>query len=114
MGKGELATFVSQLRDSLEELNVPIKMQCPVSEDLIAAEKPDAIVVATGAKPLMPSIPGMDGKNVVTAEDILLGNVEIADGQLLCVAAVKLVLKLLTLLPVLTAMLRFSRCRMKF
>lgn len=82
VGKGELATFVSQLRDSLEELNVPIKMQCPVSEDLIAAEKPDAIVVATGAKPLMPSIPGMDGKNVVTAEDILLGNVEIADGPI--------------------------------
>ena len=82
LGKGELATFVSQLRDSLEELNVPIKMQCPVSEDLIAAEKPDAIVVATGAKPLMPSIPGMDGKNVVTAEDILLGNVEIADGPI--------------------------------
>ena len=82
VGKGELSTFVSQLRESLGELGVPIKLGCEVTEELINAEAPDAIIVATGARPLMPHIPGIDGENVVTAEDILLGNVEIADGPI--------------------------------
>lgn len=82
VGKGELSTFVSQLRESLGELGVPVKLGCPVTEELIEAEAPDAVVIATGAKPLMPPIPGIDGANVVAAEDILLGNVEIADGPI--------------------------------
>lgn len=82
VGKGELSTFVSQLRESLEELEVSVKLNCEVTEELIEAEKPDAIIVATGAKPLMPNIPGIDGENVVKAEDVLLGNVEIADGPI--------------------------------
>lgn len=80
VGKGELSTFVSQLRESLGELGVPVHMGCEVTEELLEAEKPDAVIVATGARPLMPKIPGIDGENVVTAEDVLLGNVEIADG----------------------------------
>lgn len=82
VGKGELSTFVSQLRESLNELNVPVHPSTPVTEALIEAEHPDAIILATGATPLMPSIPGIDGDNVVTAEDILLGTVEIADGPI--------------------------------
>lgn len=82
VGKGELSTFVSQLRESLTELGVPIRLQTPVTEELVEAEKPDAVIIATGAVPLLPPIPGIDGKNVVSAEDILLGNVEIADGPI--------------------------------
>ena len=82
VGKGELTTFVSQLRQNLGELGVEIKMGSAVDENLIVSEKPDAIIIATGAKPLMPPIPGIDGANVVKAEDVLLGNVEIADGPI--------------------------------
>lgn len=78
VGKGELATFVSSLRASLEHLGVPIRMNMPVDEALIEAEKPDSIVVATGAKPLMPRIPGIE--NCVTAEDVLYGKAAVAGG----------------------------------
>lgn len=79
-GKGELSTFTSSLRKSLQDLGVPVKMETPVTEELLAAEKPDAVILATGAKPLMPPIPGLDGTNVVTAEDVLLGNADVNFG----------------------------------
>ena len=79
-GKGELSTFTSSLRKSLTDLQVPVKLNCPVTEELIASEKPDAVILATGAKPLMPPIQGIDSANVVTAEDVLLGNVDVKPG----------------------------------
>lgn len=79
-GKGELSTFVSSLRKNLEDLNVPIHLGVEVNEELIKKEKPDAIIVATGAKPLVLPIQGIDGENVVTAEDVLLGNVDVKPG----------------------------------
>lgn len=79
-GKGELSTFTSSLRKSLQDLGVPVKMETPVTEELLAAEKPDAVIIATGAKPLMPPIPGLDGANVVTAEDVLLGKADVNFG----------------------------------
>ena len=79
-GKGELSTFVSSLRKSLEDLKVPVHMGTEVTEDLIRAEKPDAVIIATGAKPLVLPIEGIHGDNVVTAEDVLLGNVDVRPG----------------------------------
>jgi pyruvate/2-oxoglutarate dehydrogenase complex dihydrolipoamide dehydrogenase (E3) component len=55
-------------------------METPVTEELLAAEKPDAVIIATGAKPLVPPIKGIDGANVVTAEDVLLGKADVQAG----------------------------------
>ena len=78
VGKGELSTYVSSLRAGLEELGVPVHLGVEVTEDLIEAEGPDAIVVATGARPLTPPIPGIE--NAVSAEDVLLGRAEVRPG----------------------------------
>ena len=82
VGKGELTTFVSSLRKSLEELEVPVHLGCEVDENMIASFAPDAVIVATGAKPLVPPVSGIDGENVVFAEDVLLGNVEVKDAPI--------------------------------
>ena len=37
------------------------------------SEKPDAVILATGAEPIIPNIPGIRGSNVSTALDILAG-----------------------------------------
>ena len=79
-GKGELSTFTSSARKNLADMGVAVKTGCAVTEELIAAEKPDAIIIATGAKPMMPPIEGIDGANVVAAEDVLLGNVDVQPG----------------------------------
>ena len=75
-GKGELSTFVSSIRRGLSDLGVTVKMSTPVTEEILAEEKPDAVIIATGAKPLAPPIKGIDGKNVVFAEDVLLGKAD--------------------------------------
>lgn len=80
MGKGILSTVISGYRAQCEHLGVEFRMGCEVTEDLIKDIKPEAIVVATGSRPLVPNIPGIDGKNVVTAEDVLYGNVDVYPG----------------------------------
>lgn len=75
MGKGELTTMISSFRQQCLNLGVTCKMGVEVDENTIQAAKPDAIILATGSKPLMPGIAGIDGANVVTAEDVLYGNV---------------------------------------
>lgn len=80
IGKGELATFVSSLRHSLQTLNVDIKLSTPVTEELIKEAHPDAIIVATGAKPLTPPIKGIE--NAVYAEDVLLGQCDVKAGPI--------------------------------
>jgi pyruvate/2-oxoglutarate dehydrogenase complex dihydrolipoamide dehydrogenase (E3) component len=39
----------------------------------VEEERPDVVVVATGAVPLIPDLPGIDGNNVATAIDIITG-----------------------------------------
>ena len=44
--------------------------------EFIGKLRPDAVVVATGAKPKRPDIPGANGENVVLANDVLSGRAE--------------------------------------
>lgn len=55
--------------------NVKIHLNSPISESDIDTLKADVVLLSTGAKPLIPHIPGIDGKNIVTAEDVLRGKV---------------------------------------
>ena len=80
IGKGELATVVSSLRQSLQDLQVPIHLNTEVTDKLLEAEKPDAVILATGATPLVPKIPGIDSANVFTAEEVLLGKIQVKPG----------------------------------
>ncbi|KHL97044.1 NADH:flavin oxidoreductase [Paenibacillus sp. IHB B 3415] len=82
--KGELATYTAWCRNKLKQLGVQIRLETEVTEELIKANKPDAIVVATGGTPLIPNIPGIDLPHVVTAEDVLLGKVATNDLIVVC------------------------------
>ncbi len=58
-----------------EALDVDIRMNCDASEENIMREKPDTVVLATGAVPLIPALPGLDPRKAVTAWDVLEGRV---------------------------------------
>jgi pyruvate/2-oxoglutarate dehydrogenase complex dihydrolipoamide dehydrogenase (E3) component len=47
-----------------------------VDVELVKKQQPDAVVIATGAKQKLPDVPGINGKNVVLANDVLSGKVE--------------------------------------
>lgn len=79
-GKGELSTLIASYRAQCEHLGVKFVMNTNVTEEVIANTKADVIILATGSKPLMPNIKGIDLPNVVSAEDVLLGNKELIPG----------------------------------
>jgi len=57
----------------LEKLGVERKRGVKVTTALVEQAQPDAVLVATGAKPLVPPIPGVEREEVVTAWDVLEG-----------------------------------------
>ena len=53
---------------------VDLRFNTEATPDLIRELAPDVLIMATGATPIVPNIPGIDGENVVQANDVLLGN----------------------------------------
>ncbi len=72
-GKEEFLAVKGFLEKELERLRVSIHLQQEVTPEEVLERKPDAVVVATGSLPIIPDIPGIDNKNVVTAWDVLKG-----------------------------------------
>lgn len=79
-GKGELSTLIASYSAQCRKKGVKILLNTPATEKTIEDEKPDAIIIATGSKPLMPGIKGIDSPNVVTAEEVLYGDKELLPG----------------------------------
>jgi len=71
--KGEIVSFFAWERHELEKLGVPIQTETEVTPELVKKENPDAVIVATGGKPTIPPVPGVDRPHVVLAQDILFG-----------------------------------------
>jgi len=57
----------------LQKLKVDIRLGVEFRVEEVNAIRPDAVILAMGSTPDIPPIPGIDGKNVVTAEEVLLG-----------------------------------------
>jgi 2,4-dienoyl-CoA reductase (NADPH2) len=75
-GRGEFLIFVSYLKGQMKTLNVAVHTRTEATLGHVDREKPDAIVVATGAEPLIPEIKGIDRPCVVMAWDVLSGKVD--------------------------------------
>ena len=52
---------------------VDLRFDTEATPELIRSLNPDVLIMATGATPIIPNIPGIDGENVVQANDVLLG-----------------------------------------
>ena len=87
--KGEFATYPAWLLRELRKYGVKIHLGAPLTKDIVLKERPDKVIIATGAKAVVPPIPGVDLPNVVLAEDVLLGrsdtglNVLVAGGGMI-------------------------------
>jgi 2,4-dienoyl-CoA reductase (NADPH2) len=76
-GREEFITAVNYLSNEMERLDVNVKMKTEADRTVIGEQKPDAVVLATGATPIWPKIPGIDQKNVVHAHDVLEDKAEV-------------------------------------
>ncbi len=71
-------------RHQLKSLGVEVRLKTRVDKILVLQEQPFAVIVATGAKPVRPEIPGVGQCNVITAYDLLEGHAK-AQGSVLVV-----------------------------
>lgn len=72
-GRAEFAQLARDLETQIAVKKIPLVLNAEVTKDLIQKQAPDIVLVATGARPLIPTIPGIDGPHVVTAWDVLKG-----------------------------------------
>ena len=77
--KEELGYLITTLATQVRNTGAEIKLNTRVTPELIEKEKPDAVIVAVGAVPNIPDMPGVQGKNVVSFPAVLRG--EISAGE---------------------------------
>ncbi|HTV94951.1 MAG TPA: FAD-dependent oxidoreductase [Steroidobacteraceae bacterium] len=68
--------IVEWLRGQIERSGVDVRLKTRATAELVAALRPDVVVVATGAVRTMPAIPGADRPNVLSGDEmrrLLLG-----------------------------------------
>jgi len=76
-------------KTELSDLNVEINLNTEVTPDIIQEKNIDAVIIATGSRPVIPDISGTGKDSVATAADLLLGkkdageNVVVAGGGLI-------------------------------
>lgn len=75
-GRGEFLTFARYLETQLRKLNVAVHRGIRAAADQILNQNPDAVVLATGARPAVPPIRGSEAPNVSQAWDILAGRAD--------------------------------------
>ena len=75
--RAEYAGIVRFLAGQVRKLGVEIRLGVEATPDLMLAERPDAVVIATGSHAYIPPVPGIDGKHVVTDRDVLAGDAKV-------------------------------------
>ncbi len=71
--KNEIRTLIKSLYTQGVKAGVKFRFNTEVQPEWVEEEAPDVLVLATGAETLILPIPGIDGPNVVLAEDALAG-----------------------------------------
>ena len=77
--KDVLNEFIDYLVKRVETLGVAIEMGKAFTPDMLDPEKPDAVVVATGASPQFPDWQGIEESGALSVDDALSGRVDIGD-----------------------------------
>lgn len=71
--KADILPWLTYLITRLKKGGVETRLNTAATPENILAENPDAVILAQGGVPVIPPIPGIDGRNVVTARDVLAG-----------------------------------------
>ncbi len=71
--KDRHAGILDYYKRQLGTAGVDVKTGVRATVEMLSQDEPDALVVATGAEPLVPLIPGVDSEDVVTAWEVLSG-----------------------------------------
>jgi NADPH-dependent 2,4-dienoyl-CoA reductase/sulfur reductase-like enzyme len=69
--------LTKRLVRGLDRAGVKVTLNSEVTADVVVKAKPEKVVIATGAFPRTLRVPGIEGKNVAQANDVILGSAEV-------------------------------------
>jgi len=72
----EEGRLIKYLSNRMSKLGVKVNLSQPINARMVEQIRPDAVVVATGSSPASLDVPGINGQNVVQANDVLTGKVK--------------------------------------
>ena len=72
-GKGQISAAVRAMIVRCEKAGVKVRLNTEAALESIRSLAPDAVILATGSLPLLPSIPGLSDCGYITAQDMLAG-----------------------------------------
>ncbi|TSA24434.1 MAG: FAD-binding protein [Bacteroidetes bacterium] len=72
----EFMRWINHMKAQCDKHGAKFVMNTPVTKELLERENPDSLVIATGAVPEVPDIPGIDKPHVVSIFDIFSGKVK--------------------------------------
>ncbi|MEM1810143.1 MAG: FAD-dependent oxidoreductase [Thermofilaceae archaeon] len=75
--KTRVAKLIDWYKGQIERLGVKVLLRTRATPSLIEEVKPDVVILATGSKPIVPKIPGVE--NAVLSDDVLLGKAQVGD-----------------------------------
>jgi len=82
-GKEKISWLIDSLLRQVQQRDIKLRLGEPVAEDTIIEGKPDCVIIATGAMPLIPEIPGIEQPFVTTSWDVLKGKKKISEKTVL-------------------------------
>ena len=71
--KEETKCVTDYLTYQMKKLNVNVMLNKTATPEMVLDESADDVIIATGAKPIIPDLPGLEQENVVFALDVLNG-----------------------------------------
>lgn len=69
--KDELGCLIESMATQVKKAGVEVRLNTEVTPEAVEKENPDVVILATGATPAIPDVPGVKQGNVVTAVDVL-------------------------------------------
>ena len=77
--KREMYELGLALENQAKAEGVEIRLNTHVTPQYVKTEKPDALILAVGSNPIVPSLPGIDGENVVVVNNYYKESEKVGD-----------------------------------
>lgn len=78
-GREEFNQVTRFLTNQIQKLAIRIKLETEATLDSILQEQPDAVILATGARPYVEMVPGSETSRVVSPSQVLNGEVNVGE-----------------------------------